>query len=395
MLNFIYYPVSYIMWVWHWLFDAILPSSPGWDGVSWTLSVVFLVFSLRAILYKPFVKQIQTTKKMQEINPQMQAIRKKYAKDRVKMTEEMQKLQKEHGFNPLLGCLPMLLQIPVFIGLFHVLRSFNRYVGSGGSGSLVPHAGPSLDLPTNRATGNYAFSADLVQNFLDARLFGIPLSSFVTQPMEQWKAFVPSGNLADIDFTRWQIGAVVVPLMILSSLATHMNSRASVGRQSVEAMENPQTRIMNKLALYVFPLGILVTGVFFPVAILIYWVANNGWTYVQQHLVFGRMEREEEEQKAAKQEKLKAAAPKPGARPGKAKRDDVVELVDGETIVTDDEATAVDLDKPASKPKPGAKPAGDAAKKPSPAAQQKKSGGGKAQSGSKSNKKRKQGRPRG
>ncbi|NED64693.1 membrane protein insertase YidC, partial [Streptomyces sp. SID10244] len=92
----------------------------------WALSVVFLVFTLRAILYKPFVKQIRTTKKMQEINPQLQAIRKKYAKDRVKMTEEMQKLQKEHGFNPLLGCLPMLLQVPVFIGLFHVLRSFNR-----------------------------------------------------------------------------------------------------------------------------------------------------------------------------------------------------------------------------------------------------------------------------
>lgn len=130
MLNFIYYPVSWIMWVWHWVFDKLTPDSPGWSGIAWALSVVFLVFTLRAILYKPFVKQIRTTKKMQEINPQMQAIRKKYKNDRVKMTEEMQKLQKDHGFNPLLGCLPMLLQIPVFIGLFHVLRSFNR-MGTG------------------------------------------------------------------------------------------------------------------------------------------------------------------------------------------------------------------------------------------------------------------------
>ena len=118
MLNFIYWPVSWIMWVWHWVFDHITPNTPGGNGIAWALSVIFLVFTLRAILYKPFVKQIRTTKKMQEINPQLQAIRKKYAKDRVKMTEEMQKLQKEHGFNPLLGCLPMLLQIPVFIGLF-------------------------------------------------------------------------------------------------------------------------------------------------------------------------------------------------------------------------------------------------------------------------------------
>ena len=79
MLNFIYYPVSGIMWVWHWLFSHVLPDSPGGSGVAWALSVVFLVFTLRAILYKPFVKQIRTTKKMQEIQPQLQAIRKKYA----------------------------------------------------------------------------------------------------------------------------------------------------------------------------------------------------------------------------------------------------------------------------------------------------------------------------
>ncbi len=306
MLNFIYYPVSWIMWVWHWLFDKILPDSPGGSGVAWALSVVFLVFTLRAILYKPFVKQIRTTKKMQEINPQMQAIRKKYAKDRVKMTEEMQKLQKEHGFNPLLGCLPMLLQIPVFIGLFHVLRSFNR-MGTG-----IGQEGLSVE--ETRSLGNYAFSPELVQNFLDARLFGVPLSAFITQPETEFWAFMQPGA-TEIDFTRWQIAALVVPLMIVASIATHMNSRASVSRQSPEAMENPQTRIMNRLSLYIFPLGILVTGPFFPAAILLYWVSNNLWTYGQQHIVFGRIEREEDHAKAIREEKRKAAAPQPGERP--------------------------------------------------------------------------------
>lgn len=305
MLNFIYYPVSWIMWVWHWLFDKILPDSPGGSGVAWALSVVFLVFTLRAILYKPFVKQIRTTKKMQEINPQMQAIRKKYSNDRVKMTEEMQKLQKEHGFNPLLGCLPMLLQIPVFIGLFHVLRSFNRMgTGMGQEG---------LSSEQTRALGNYAFSPDLVENFLDARLFGVPLSSFITQPTTEFAAFVPEGM--PVDFTRWQIAALVVPLMIVASFATHMNSRASVSRQTAEAMENPQTRIMNRLSLWVFPLGILATGPFFPVAILLYWVSNNLWTYGQQHIVFGRIAKEEDHEKAIREEKRRASAPRPGERP--------------------------------------------------------------------------------
>ncbi|MBT0567743.1 membrane protein insertase YidC [Williamsia sp. CHRR-6] len=309
MLNFIYYPVSWIMWFWHWLFDLVLPNSPGGSGIAWSLSVIFLVFTLRALLYKPFVKQIETTKKMQEIQPQLAAIRKKYAKDRVKMTEEMQKLQKEHGFNPLLGCLPMLAQIPVFIGLFHVLRSFNR-MGTG-FGQL------GMTAAETRSYGNYAFSAEQVRNFLDARLFGVPLSSAVSQPQKEWEAFNPTGV---IDFTRGHIIALVIPLVIISSIATHMNARAAVARQPAASLENPQTAIMNKLSLYVFPLGILVSGAFFPVAILLYWVSNNLWTYAQQHIVFGRIAKEEAAAKEAKQEKLRANAPKPGARPDRTKR---------------------------------------------------------------------------
>ncbi len=111
---------------------------------------MFLVFTLRAILYKPFVRQIRTTRQMQELQPQIKALQKKYGKDRQRMALEMQKLQKEHGFNPILGCLPMLAQIPVFLGLYHVLRSFNRTVGGFGQ--------PKLSVELNRATGNYVFS---------------------------------------------------------------------------------------------------------------------------------------------------------------------------------------------------------------------------------------------
>lgn len=378
MLNFIYWPVSWIMWVWHWVFDHITPNTPGGNGIAWALSVIFLVFTLRAILYKPFVKQIRTTKKMQEINPQLQAIRKKYAKDRVKMTEEMQKLQKEHGFNPLLGCLPMLLQIPVFIGLFHVLRSFNRM--ATGMGQL------HMTAEQTRSTGNYAFSAEQVRNFLDSRLFGVPLSSYITEPTTEFQAFVEKGHA--IDFTRMNIAIVVIPMMIIASIATHMNSRASVARQPEAALENPQTRMMNMLALYVFPLGILVTGPFFPVAILLYWMSNNIWTYGQQHIVFGRIAKEEEEARLAKQEKLKANAPKPGARPDRAKKNKGGGTAQRDAVALDGAAPDADVtdsgdassDSAAgngtkdtgqsstqhvvgSKPKPGAKPSGGASSK--------------------------------
>ena len=135
MLNFIYYPVSAILWVWHKVFGFILGPD---NGIAWALSVVFLVFTLRAVLYKPFVKQVRTTRQMQELQPQIKALQKKYSGDRQRQAVEMQKLQKEHGFNPIMGCLPVLAQAPVFIGLFHVLRSFNRTgTGYGGLGMSV------------------------------------------------------------------------------------------------------------------------------------------------------------------------------------------------------------------------------------------------------------------
>lgn len=299
-LDVIYYPVSGIMWLWYKLFAAILGPS---NFFAWALSVMFLVFSLRALLYKPFVRQIRTTRQMQELQPQIKALQKKYGKDRQRMALEMQKLQREHGFNPILGCLPMLAQIPVFLGLYHVLRSFNRTQGGFGQPQLSPEL--------NRSLGNYVFSATDVGHFLDANLFGAPIGAFMTQSR---------GLDAFTEFSRPAVIAVSLPLMLLAGIATYFNSRASVARQSAEAAANPQTAMMNKLALYVFPLGVVVGGPFLPIAIIIYWVSNNIWTFGQQHYVFGKIEKEEEAKKEEALARRSANAPAPGVKPTKPKK---------------------------------------------------------------------------
>ncbi len=299
-LDIIYYPVSAIMWVWYKAFAFLLGPT---NFFAWALSVMFLVFTLRAILYKPFVKQIRTTRQMQELQPQIKALQKKYGKDRQRMALEMQKLQREHGFNPILGCLPMLAQIPVFLGLYHVLMSFNRT--QTGIGRL------GLSVEENKSLPNYVFSATDVQHFLDANLFGAPLGATMVQQ---------HGLEAFTEFNRLSVIIVGVPIMILAGIATHMNSRASVARQTVEAAANPQTAIMNKLALYVFPLGVVVGGPFLPLAVIVYWLSNNIWTYGQQHIVFGKIEKEEEAKKAEALERRAANAPAPGAKPNRARK---------------------------------------------------------------------------
>jgi YidC/Oxa1 family membrane protein insertase len=299
-LDFVYYPVSWIMWAWYKLFAALLGPS---NFFAWALAVMFLVFTLRALLYKPFVRQIRTTRQMQELQPQIKALQKKYSKDRQRMALEMQKLQREHGFNPILGCLPMLAQIPVFLGLYHVLRSFNRTQGGFGQ--------PHMSVADNRATANYVFTPVDVGHFLDANLFGAPIGASMNQTV---------GLGAFTHFDRLSVILVGAPVMILAGIATYFNSRASVARQSPEAAANPQTAMMNKLALYVFPLGVVVGGPFLPLAIILYWFSNNIWTFAQQHYVFGAIEKEEEAKKQEAIERRSANAPAPGAKPKRSQK---------------------------------------------------------------------------
>jgi YidC/Oxa1 family membrane protein insertase len=187
----------------------------------------------------------------------------------------------------------------VFIGLFQVLRSFNRNF-------LTPEE--------NRATGNYVFSAVDVQSFLDANLFGVPLSSYITESAELLARYG--------DVTRWQIAALAVPLTIVAGILTHLTAKHSVERQSAAAQAaNPQAELMNKLMLYLFPLGVVAGGPFFPVAILIYWLSNNLWTLAQQRLVYNRIDAEEAEQKETAVAQRQALAPRPGQKPVRAKKE--------------------------------------------------------------------------
>jgi YidC/Oxa1 family membrane protein insertase len=192
----------------------------------------------------------------------------------------------------------MLAQIPVFLGLYHVLRSFNRTTGGFGQ--------PHMSVIENRMTGNYVFTPADVGHFLDANLWGAPIGAYMTQR---------AGLDAFTHFSRPAVIAVGAPVMILAGIATYFNSRASVARQSPEAAANPQTAMMNKLALYVFPLGVVVGGPFLPLAIILYWFSNNIWTFGQQHYVFGKIEKEDEAKKQEVIRRRAANAPAPGAKP--------------------------------------------------------------------------------
>lgn len=369
--NLIYNPISGIMLLWYKAFTWLAGLIPGVEnpesnGVVWALSVIFLVVTLRLLLFWPMARQMRFGRKMQELQPKMKELQKRYKNDREKLAVEMRKLQKKEGFNPLLGCLPALIQVPVFIGLFHVLRSFNRMGEAFGALGMTA--------AETRSTGNYMFSAEDVQNFLDARLFGAPLSSFISQSVEQFQAFVEPG--AELDFGRTIIIIVAVPLMILSAAMTHLNAKQSFSRQAPPDPTNMQANIMRQMMLYVFPIGILATGAFWPLAILVYMMTNNIWTYGQQHFLFAQMDKEEEEARQVAAEKRNALAPKVGVKPvnprkrgGAAAASNAAKAAPtsgaAEPVSTAKEpsSTATSAGGASNKPKPGQRPQGKKKKK--------------------------------
>lgn len=248
MLDVIYYPVSFILWCWHWVFGLLLGDA---NAIGWALAIVLLVCTLRAILVKPAINQVRAMRKMQAIAPKMKAIQRRHADDRQRQYAEIQKLQREHGVSPLGGCLPLLLQIPVFIGLNHVLRAFTQY--------------------PDRA--NYVFPHSDVVSYLHATLFGSHLGDAILNLQ------AGSGHV-----WLWGVAPVAIPLMLAAAVATHLTARLSARRQ-LTAEDTPQARLIAGFSLYVAPLGVLAFGGALPIGLLLYWVSSNCWTLAQQHFL--------------------------------------------------------------------------------------------------------------
>jgi len=246
ILDPLYWVVSGVMVVIH---RALSPIFGETSGVSWTLSIMGLVLLIRTLLIPLFVKQIKSQRALTALSPEMKKIQQKYKDDRQKQSEELMKLYKTHKTNPLSSCFPILAQAPIFFALFTVLN---------GIGKNPPQA---------RGT----FTPELAQQAAEAKFLGAPIS----------ETFLGSGNLTT------QI--VTVFLIALMSLTTFTTQRQLMvkGMPKMDTSNNMMLQ-QQKILLYLFPIIFAVTGVNFPVGVLIYWSTTNLWTWGQQYYVIKR-----------------------------------------------------------------------------------------------------------
>ena len=331
MLNFLYTPVSWVLLQWHHLFSAI--GLPKESGVNWALSIVFLTITMRLLLFRLFIKQIKYQRQMAVLQPKIKAIQQKYKNDRAEQQRQMMALQQEHGFNPLSGCLPLLLQWPIFIALFHVLRHLSNSVNLCKPGAADP--GHRLTL--------YTFTREETCNAAQARLFGhAPLAG---------RLFEPADALHQLGGSRGVMAATILVLVAISAMATFMTQR--LARQANPVQPEGQAAMIANAMQYLIPLGTLGSGLFFPLGVLLYWFTSNTWTMLQQVYV-NKYHPHEDLKKAPTGGLGKSLAPKPGAKPSRQPT-----VVDAD-VVSEDSGNAggegATIQTPQVTPRPGQKP---------------------------------------
>ena len=247
LLSPLYWLVSWIMIGWHWLFAELL-GIPN-DGVNWALSIIGLVVVIRILLIPLFVRQIKAQRNMQLLQPKVREIQKKYKGDRERLQQETMKLYKDTGTNPFASCMPIILQAPFLFALFRVLDGIAR------------------DIPR----GAFATHPQLFESAQKAEIFGAPLSA----------TFLDAPNI--------QTKIIAVVMVILMTLTTFLTQRQIMRKNMPkEALEGPFAQ-QQKILLYVLPLVFAVSGVYFPLGVVLYWLTSNLWTMGQQFYVIRRM----------------------------------------------------------------------------------------------------------
>jgi YidC/Oxa1 family membrane protein insertase len=119
--------------------EAILKFWHDTVGLGWGPSIIGLTIIIRLAILPLTYKQVRSMQDMQRFSPEIQRIRERYKEDKTRQNEELMKLYQEHGFNPLSSCLPLVLQLPFFFGLYQTLRSqhfIDQVHASGSSGFL-------------------------------------------------------------------------------------------------------------------------------------------------------------------------------------------------------------------------------------------------------------------
>jgi YidC/Oxa1 family membrane protein insertase len=244
------------------IFYAVIPSIGGLEKQNYALGVaiILLTIAIMLVLYPLTAKQARSMIAMQLHQPEIKRIQAKFKNDKQKMNEEVMKYYQEHKINPLAGCLPLLVQLPIFFALFRVLRSPYKYVPDTSKlyeALCTTHAGKVVN--TNQCSGDHLYKyLPNHQKFL-----GIDLSLSAPDQIATWATIAAFG------------------LVVLVMLTGFMQSRQAQKR-------TPQANKQMATVMKVLPVFFGFISLRFPAGLVLYFFVSNLWRLGQQEVIFRR-----------------------------------------------------------------------------------------------------------
>ena len=239
-----------VAWVITHIYNLLSPAFGATSGVTWVLTIAALVVLMRLIMVPLFIKQMHTQRAMTALTPRIAELRKKHKGDKEKLNAETMKLYQEAGVNPLMGCLPVVLQMPIFFALFSVLREIADY---GAKGWVL----------------KYHLTTSFVKNANTARIFGVSIKDTF------------------LHATSPHIFVVVGLTVVISMATTYLTVRQSMKRGMMPTGSDSPMGQSQKYMAYIMPFFAL-TGLYWPFGLVLYWVTTNMWTLGQQFVLLRR-----------------------------------------------------------------------------------------------------------
>jgi YidC/Oxa1 family membrane protein insertase len=236
-------------------------------GGSWGLAIVGLTVLIRAVLVPLTFKQLRSMQEMQRMAPQINALKEKYKDDKQRQQQEIMKFYQENKINPLASCLPFLLQLPVFISLFYMLRTDLKLDICGQQ--LREFYSRELGTPI---TSNSQIPQNAVHHMGHTVKGLSEVGCNMVAPGSAKFLFIP-------DITFKATGIVLVVL-----ITVYVGSQIASTLMATASADPNQRRLMLLL-----PLVIVAFLFRYPAGLLVYWITTNLWTIGQQYFIRRRM----------------------------------------------------------------------------------------------------------
>src|SRR3954465_14803110 len=225
------------------------------------ISIILLTILVMLVMFPLTAKQAKSMMAMQRAQPEIKKLQAKYKNDRAKLNEEMMKFYQENKINPLAGCLPLLVQMPVFLALFRVMRDPYKHIPKSSDLYAAFCTGPKGHLYTNQC---------------NLPKLGLPKpQEFLGMNLSQHATAVTGGFLDALPYF------ILVGLVVVTGFLQARQSRRNAPNM------NSQMAIVTS----VLPIAFGLFSLQFPAGLVLYFLVSNLWRLGQEELIMRKITR--------------------------------------------------------------------------------------------------------